>query len=119
MNSSSTELSQLLTTTNVSVGTSRYIASERTPRKTHLLLSHIVLGVFTDLLHSNRRPVAARVVSRVDVFTESLPSNGSIRHNINIDLREIGWSAMDWINLPHGRDGWRAFVHTTMKLRIL
>jgi hypothetical protein len=24
---------------------------------------------------------------------------------------------MDWINLPHDRDQWRAFVYTVMKLR--
>jgi hypothetical protein len=34
MNSSSTELTQLLTATNSSLGISRYIASGRTPRKT-------------------------------------------------------------------------------------
>jgi hypothetical protein len=42
----------------------------------------IVLSVFTDLLPSNRRPIVARVGSRKNIFTESLPSNGSIRHNI-------------------------------------
>jgi hypothetical protein len=34
MNSSSTELSQLLTTSNCSLETHRYVASGRTPRKT-------------------------------------------------------------------------------------
>jgi hypothetical protein len=42
----------------------------------------IVLGVFTDPLPSNRRPIVGRVGSRGNVFTESLSSNGSIRHNI-------------------------------------
>jgi hypothetical protein len=48
-----------------------------------LILSRIVLGVFTDPLPSNRRPIVPCVGSRGNVFTESLPSNGSIRHNIN------------------------------------
>jgi hypothetical protein len=84
MNFSSIGLSQLLTTTICSLGTSRYIASGRIPRKYRLLLSRIVLGVFADPLPSNRRPIVARVCSRGNMFTESLPSNGSIRHNIQL-----------------------------------
>jgi hypothetical protein len=63
---------------HLSLGTSRHIASGPTPRKAP---SYIVVGVFTDPLHSNRRPVA-RVGSRGNVFTESLPSSGSIRSTI-------------------------------------
>jgi hypothetical protein len=80
MNYSSNELSQILPT-HYSIGTTHYITSERLPRKHRLLLSRIILGVFTDPLPSNRRPIVARVGSRRNVFTESLPSNGSIRHN--------------------------------------
>jgi hypothetical protein len=58
------------------------ISSGRTPRKTRLLSSRIVLSVFTDPLSSNRRPLVARVGSHGNVFTESLPSNGSLYHNI-------------------------------------
>jgi hypothetical protein len=49
--------------------------------KNLLLLSRIVLGVFIDPLPSNRRPIIARVGSRVNVFTEPLPSIESICHN--------------------------------------
>jgi hypothetical protein len=28
--------------------------------------------------------------------------------NINIDLREIGWGDMDWIDQAQDRDQWRA-----------
>jgi hypothetical protein len=28
--------------------------------------------------------------------------------NIKIDLREIGWDGMDWIDLAQDRDKWRA-----------
>jgi hypothetical protein len=49
--------------------------------KHRLLLARIVLGVSADPLPSNRRPIAAHVGSLGKVFTESFPSNGSIRHN--------------------------------------
>jgi hypothetical protein len=38
--------------------------------------------------------------------------------NINIDLREIGWDGMDWIDLAQDRDQWRALVNTVMNLRV-
>jgi hypothetical protein len=50
--------------------------------KHRLLLSCIVLGVFTDPLPSNKRPIFARVGSHWKMFTEPLPSNGSISYNI-------------------------------------
>jgi hypothetical protein len=36
--------------------------------------------------------------------------------NIRIDLREIGWDGMDWIDLAQYRDLWRALVNTVMNL---
>jgi hypothetical protein len=39
-------------------------------------------------------------------------------NNIKMDLREIGWSGMDWIDLAHNRDLWRALVDTVMDLRV-
>jgi hypothetical protein len=38
--------------------------------------------------------------------------------NINIDLREIGWNGMNWIDLAQDRDQWRALVNTIMNLRV-
>jgi hypothetical protein len=38
--------------------------------------------------------------------------------NIKIDLREIGWDVMDWIDLAQNRDQWRALVNTVVNLRI-
>jgi hypothetical protein len=38
--------------------------------------------------------------------------------NIKMDLREIGWGCMDWINLSQGRDQRRALVKTVTKLRV-
>jgi hypothetical protein len=39
--------------------------------------------------------------------------------NIKIDLREIGWDGMDWIDLSQDRDRWRAVVNTVMNLWVL
>jgi hypothetical protein len=35
-----------------------------------------------------------------------------------MDLREIGWDDMDWINLAQDRDQWRDIMNTVMKLRV-
>jgi hypothetical protein len=39
-------------------------------------------------------------------------------YNIKMDLREIGWGGMDWIDLIQVRDQWRALVNMVMYLRI-
>jgi hypothetical protein len=38
--------------------------------------------------------------------------------NIKMDLREIGWDGMDWIDLDQDRDQWRALLNTVMNLRV-
>jgi hypothetical protein len=38
--------------------------------------------------------------------------------NIKIDLREIGWGDMEWIDLAQDRDQWRDVVNTVMNLRV-
>jgi hypothetical protein len=38
--------------------------------------------------------------------------------NIKLDLREIGWSGMNWIDLSQDRDHWRALVNRLMNLRV-
>jgi hypothetical protein len=37
-------------------------------------------------------------------------------NNIKMDLRAIGWDGMDWIDLAHDGDQWRALVNTAMNL---
>jgi hypothetical protein len=60
-----------------------FITTLHGPRgKQRLLLSRIVSGVFTDPLPSNGRSIVVPVDSRGNVFAESLPNNGSIRHNM-------------------------------------
>jgi hypothetical protein len=39
------------------------------------------------------------------------------RNNIKMELREVRWAKIDWIDLAHDRDKWRALVNTLMNLR--
>jgi hypothetical protein len=32
--------------------------------------------------------------------------------NINMDLREIGWDGVDWMDIAQDRDQWRALVNS-------
>jgi hypothetical protein len=38
--------------------------------------------------------------------------------NIKIDLREIGWDGVDWVDLAQDRDKWRALANTVINLRV-
>jgi hypothetical protein len=38
--------------------------------------------------------------------------------NIKIDVREIGWDGVDWIDMAHDRVQWRALVNTVLNLRV-
>jgi hypothetical protein len=38
--------------------------------------------------------------------------------NIKIDLREIGWDGVNWIDLVHSRDQWRALANMVMNFRV-
>jgi hypothetical protein len=49
------------------------------------------------------------------------PLGRSIRtwmDNIKMDLGEIGWDGMDWIDLADDRDQWGALVNTVMNFRV-
>jgi hypothetical protein len=47
---------------------------------------------------------------------------GRSRHrwvdNIKMDLREIGWGGMDYIELAQDRDQWKALVNTVTNLQV-
>jgi hypothetical protein len=38
--------------------------------------------------------------------------------NIKMDLREIEWGGIYWIDLAEDRDQWRDLVNTVMNLRV-
>jgi hypothetical protein len=38
--------------------------------------------------------------------------------NITMDLQEVGWGRMDWIDPAQNRDRWRALVYTVIHLRV-
>jgi hypothetical protein len=39
-------------------------------------------------------------------------------NNIKMDLGEIGWDGIYWIDLAEDRDQWRALMNTIMNLRV-
>jgi hypothetical protein len=45
-------------------------------------------------------------------------SRGRCVDNIKMDLREIGWDGVDWIDMAQDRDQWRALVKTVLNLRV-
>jgi hypothetical protein len=38
--------------------------------------------------------------------------------NIKMNVREIGWDGVDWIDMAQDRDHWRALVNTVLNLRV-
>jgi hypothetical protein len=41
-----------------------------------------------------------------------------LEDNIKIDLKDVGWGGVDWIDLAQDRDRWRAFLKTPMNLLV-
>jgi hypothetical protein len=39
-------------------------------------------------------------------------------NNIRIDLGEVGWGDVDWIDLAQDRNRWRALVNSALNLRV-
>jgi hypothetical protein len=54
--------------------------------------------------------------------TEGRRPLGRPRHrwedDIKMDLQEVGWGGMDWIDMAQDRGRWRALVSAVMNLRV-
>jgi len=37
--------------------------------------------------------------------------------NIKMDLQEVGWGGMEWIDVSRDRDRWQALVNAVMNVR--
>ena len=40
-------------------------------------------------------------------------------NNIKMELQEVGWGGMDWIDLAQDRDKWRALANALMSFQVL
>jgi hypothetical protein len=38
--------------------------------------------------------------------------------DIKMDLREIAWDGVDWIDMAQDRDQWRALLNTVLNVRV-
>jgi hypothetical protein len=38
--------------------------------------------------------------------------------NIKMDLQDVGWGGMDWIELAQDRDRWQTLVNAVMNLQV-
>jgi hypothetical protein len=38
--------------------------------------------------------------------------------NIKMDLQDVGWRGMDWIDMAQDRDRWQALVNVVMNLQV-
>jgi hypothetical protein len=64
------------------------VVSGRTQKKTPSLT---ITGRFIAPFPSNRRPYIVACSYVAGLFTEHLPRNGSMRHNIKTESKEAGW----------------------------
>jgi hypothetical protein len=38
--------------------------------------------------------------------------------NMKMDLSEVGWDGVDWIDMAQNRDQWRALLNTVLNIRV-
>ena len=42
----------------------------------------------------------------------------TVAEHIKMDLQEVGWGDVDWIDLAQDRDMWRALIKAEMNIRV-
>jgi hypothetical protein len=65
-----------------------------------------------------RRGVYRVPVGKPEVNRSLGRSRRRWKNNIEIDLKEVGFRCMDWIELAEDRESWRALVNAVMNLPI-
>ena len=58
------------------------------------------------------------LVGRPDVKRSLARPSRRCEDNIKMDLQEVGWRGMDWIDLAQDRDRWRTLLNAVMNLRV-
>jgi hypothetical protein len=66
-----------------------------------------------------RRGAYRVLVRKPDGKREVRRSKSRWENNIMLDLQELGWGVMKWIELAKDRDKWWALVNAVMNLRVL
>jgi hypothetical protein len=70
---------------------------------------------YLTLRHNRFRPYPFQFI----IHHHSIPrSRRRWEDNIKMDLQEVGWGDMDWIDMAQDRDRWRALVSVVMNLRV-
>jgi hypothetical protein len=84
-----------------------------------LINTHFVYAISMQCSTTRKKMSAYRLLLGKSEGKRQLGSpNRSWVDNIKKDLGEIGWGSMDWIDLAHDFDQWRALLNTVMNLPV-
>jgi hypothetical protein len=69
-------------------------------------------------MYGERRGAYSILVGRPEGRRQLVRPRRRWEDNIKIDLEEVGWVGMDWIDMAQDRDRWWALVNAVMNLRV-
>jgi hypothetical protein len=69
-------------------------------------------------MHGEKRNAYRALVGKPEGKRPLKGPRHSLKDNIKMYLREIGWGGMDGIGLSQDRNQWRSLVSTVMHLRV-